>query len=105
MLDSGKLNKIADAIDKISSRFDAMLSRKDEWSPEARKAAAEARKGGGGNDYEKAKEAMGRAIDVHNEMISKFKEGKIDKKEMEHHHGVFHSMQSGYEKARRAAGK
>lgn len=44
-LDCRKVDAIADAVGKISSRFDCMISRKDEWSTEAREAAAKARGG------------------------------------------------------------
>ena len=77
-LDSSKVDAIADAASKLAGRFDSVMARRaDDWSPEARKAAAEARKGGGSrmshrqSKAHEQKYAQGQAREQHEKNTSR----------------------------------
>ncbi len=85
-LDDHKVDAIADAVGKLASRFDSMMSRKDDWSPEARKAAAESRKRGGSMSPEQSKAheqkyAQGQAREQHEKNTSREYERSYSQKE------------------------
>ncbi len=48
------IDALSAGVDKLKARVDAHIARRDEWSDEARKAAAEARRKGGGGERKRS---------------------------------------------------